>query len=586
MKKAVLWSTGVIFSVLYLSARRSAACAVIVAVLPILRSSLSSLLLAYVVVKDYRILGKRRLVASNHTKTGIIMVVRHPTLSRSPEEMQPRRSSHRERMSEGSEEENMSASGEWTCRADDEDGKNEDDKEEPVTALSQGVTSVAVKCGVSLSILGGWSPRRYAQLFGRFRIEELAQRDVTSVPAGSSRTTTATSEVGQAEQMALEETSFRHFGRFVAPNRLVPFENDCFKGVMLLMVRTADMASAHARREGARSLTNIDTGADFAESERGEHGHGLRGDRGARKIDVNFGDCDWPAVAEAHLARHPKRLFEVQIQGCFKVEPRGILYVGAELPRRLRLGAVPAATVKICMSLIKARLPDLHWSLGKKERLTACITTKTCAAPRGNGGLSDDSNTSGDLTDLELPHVAFPLYRAMDRIICTEGDSGAGGKGSCIQDEKYKGEPEHHDIAPRLGTEFPEDDAAVRVRRGGQAPDVPFRVGPTYSFSYHNPWTDFSTWTVKGMPTGPLRLTDFIGNLPIAMVVYDVYGDDAGITHQYDQVSREGRHNRGSCGSGGKNSDSSTAHRQNKKNYYLNMLLGFDLDLSGADLLF
>ena len=48
----------------------------------------------------------------------------------------------------------------------------------------------------------------------------------------------------------------------------------------------------------------------------------------------------------------------------------------------------------------------------------------------------------------------MPLYRAMDRVVCTP----EGG------------------TPPVMGQEPPESDEAMRARRSGKSPDVPFEV--------------------------------------------------------------------------------------------------------------
>lgn len=48
----------------------------------------------------------------------------------------------------------------------------------------------------------------------------------------------------------------------------------------------------------------------------------------------------------------------------------------------------------------------------------------------------------------------MPLYRAMDRVVCTPAS----------------------EVPPALGHEPPEPDAAMRARRSGKSPDVPFEV--------------------------------------------------------------------------------------------------------------
>jgi hypothetical protein len=107
--------------------------------------------------------------------------------------------------------------------------------------------------------LGGWSPSTYLARFGRFQV--------------------------------LEQPS----GRLLAPNTAEPisFENACFVGKMLVLVRTSPEDETHG----------------------------------------------------PYFAGKP-RLFEMQIQGCFKQKPKGLLYMGNELPTpHLRLGMVLNATV-------------------------------------------------------------------------------------------------------------------------------------------------------------------------------------------------------------------------------------------------
>lgn len=59
------------------------------------------------------------------------------------------------------------------------------------------------------------------------------------------------------------------------------------------------------------------------------------------------------------------KLVEFQIQGKFKQKPKGILYMGVELPGPpLRLGLVMGTTVKLCLGFASGRIMNLHWSLG------------------------------------------------------------------------------------------------------------------------------------------------------------------------------------------------------------------------------
>jgi hypothetical protein len=60
----------------------------------------------------------------------------------------------------------------------------------------------------------------------------------------------------------------------------------------------------------------------------------------------------------------------------------------------------------------------------------------------------------------------MPLYRAMDRVVCTP----AG------------------DTPPSLGREPPESDDAMRARRSGKSPDVPFEVTGDKRTGTHWTW--------------------------------------------------------------------------------------------------
>ena len=169
---------------------------------------------------------------------------------------------------------------------------------------------------VPSSGLGGWSPAEYLARFGRFQV--------------------------------VEQPS----GRILAPNCKegpIPFENDYFKGKMLILLRTSPADETY--------------GAYFAGS---------------------------------------ARLFEMQIQGKFKQLPSATLYMGAELPVPvLKLGMVLSATVKMCMSFAKSRIADLHWGLGDRAAK---------APPASGGGGGGGGCRLEDLDpSAEAPHMVMPL---------------------------------------------------------------------------------------------------------------------------------------------------------------------------------
>jgi hypothetical protein len=78
----------------------------------------------------------------------------------------------------------------------------------------------------------------------------------------------------------------------------------------------------------------------------------------------------------------------------------------------------------------------------------------------------------------ELPHLTFPLFRVMDRVIVTP----PGGE------------------LPELGRELVEEEQQRKDRRAGKGEHTNFKEGFTYTFSFHSMYTDFSRWAIVNFP--------------------------------------------------------------------------------------
>lgn len=101
----------------------------------------------------------------------------------------------------------------------------------------------------------------------------------------------------------------------------------------------------------------------------------------------------------------------------------------------------------------------------------------------------------------ELPHLCFPLYRTMDRVVVTPPG----------------------ETPPTLGSELPESDAERNARRSSKTPNLDFQLGYTYSFSFHSMYIDFANWAVANVPGyKAIDLKTFVGNQSVNVVVYEI----------------------------------------------------------------
>lgn len=178
-----------------------------------------------------------------------------------------------------------------------------------------------------------------------------------------------------------------------------------------------------------------------------------------------------------------KRKFEIQVQVRFKELPKGVVMMGGELSEKLVLGIVTRTLLSMIMKFGSKLINNMNFGFGED------------ATPDGN---------------YENPFICFPMYRAMDRVVITP-----------------EGEP-----VPNLGRELPEDDKTRSARRSGKSPDIVYEIGPTYSFSFHSMYIDFTHWAVCNVSGyKDIGLETFLGKLAAHIVVYD-----------FDKNASNGRH--------------------------------------------
>nr|CCA18149.1 conserved hypothetical protein [Albugo laibachii Nc14] len=176
----------------------------------------------------------------------------------------------------------------------------------------------------------------------------------------------------------------------------------------------------------------------------------------------------------AHLFRGRRRMFWIQVQGKFKKEPRGAVFLGGELPSRISLGILTKSVALMVLGIIKKLVGKIHYSFG-------------------------------DSKDQELPHVAFPLYQTVDQFICT---------------------PEGQ-VAPQLGVEdIQETEQARKLRKSVLVGQEAFQVGPTYTFHFHTMYVDLLHWKTVNIPgINDMKLSTFFDSSPLRLVAYDVEFD-------------------------------------------------------------
>jgi hypothetical protein len=228
----------------------------------------------------------------------------------------------------------------------------------------------------------------------------------------------------------------------------------------------------------------------------------IRPTPGSENVDLKRGQAIWPNSDEPVEfeneffvgrvlfmmktdPRHPKwhqlfmgrrRLFWFQLQGQFKRQPKGTVYIGGEVPRKMNLGVFSSAMCRVILGVINVLTKGLHYGLG--EMYPQDVSAKD---------------------EEELPHLCFPLHSSVDEFICTP----AG------------------EIPPTLGQDTFGESRADKAARKSLRDPYQFNVRDTYTFSFFSYFLDFENWSVVNIPGMPnMPLEKFWDDMPLRIVAY------------------------------------------------------------------
>ena len=177
-------------------------------------------------------------------------------------------------------------------------------------------------------------------------------------------------------------------------------------------------------------------------------------------------------AAAVDYLRGKQRRFEFQFQCKLKKIPTGRLYFACELEESIKLGMLQRAFVGAAMAFVKSKNPFFHYSIT---------------------GSAD-----------EPPHMAFPFFSGMDRVVAT---------------------PPGED-PPLLGRPIEESVESQKNRAKGNIP-FEWNLEDTYTFALWSAYCDFSMWKVLNLPgIRPFDLQSVLGRQPIQITVYEMDGND------------------------------------------------------------
>lgn len=141
-------------------------------------------------------------------------------------------------------------------------------------------------------------------------------------------------------------------------------------------------------------------------------------------------------------------LWELQIQGKFRRQIKGPVYLAMELPQNEKYKVTPPMklVIKACLQLMKSMgHKDVHMSFG------------------GNG---------------EVPHIGAPAFHSFDRVVVTPPG----------------------ETPPKLGVHLERMPSDTQRRKNFFKVDMKIDVGSTYTFSMKNKRFNPLSWKVVGVP--------------------------------------------------------------------------------------
>ncbi|KDO20488.1 hypothetical protein SPRG_14006 [Saprolegnia parasitica CBS 223.65] len=175
------------------------------------------------------------------------------------------------------------------------------------------------------------------------------------------------------------------------------------------------------------------------------------------------GDPRWDPLFEGK-----QRRVWVMVQGQFKREPKGTVYLAGELPRTMVLSMWTKAWAGMIIASVKTLIGKLHFSFGD---------------------------------DIESPHVALPLYQSADQLVATPLE----------------------DVPPKLGMDsWGESPADQKARKATPVGDEVFRTDRIYSFQFHTMYVDLPSWNLVNLPgIHDVGLQHFFGDMSLRLSMYE-----------------------------------------------------------------
>ena len=172
-----------------------------------------------------------------------------------------------------------------------------------------------------------------------------------------------------------------------------------------------------------------------------------------------------------------RRKFELQLQITLKETPRGIIYIGGMVPFKMQLGILTKSLSHTMLSILNKLSPILQSSFGKNF---------------------------DDPSQVELPHISFPLWSEADRLVITKPNQKP----------------------PVIGQEIEESSLSHKKRRK-QKVNLPGEVkaGDTITFSIRSMYLDIVEWKICNLPfMKDFDLNVFWNNMPLQLSIYDLKG--------------------------------------------------------------
>jgi Protein of unknown function (DUF1769) len=256
--------------------------------------------------------------------------------------------------------------------------------------------------------------------------------------------------------------------RRIVPNSNEPFvlDNECFTGTVMLLVRTPD----------ADQPTHL------------LHLPSIRHNHDNDAFNVPLGPTQQNV---SQYFRGKKRRFEFQFQIRLKRVPTGALFLGCELERSVKVGALTKGLVNLLLAMVRRINPGFHYSWG-----TA-----------GDHGNLNSSSSSLALTEqiqkgeYEKTHLSFPVEASMDRIVITRPG----------------------ETPPVLGQELYESAESVKRRRKMGAGSVDWNTEDTFTMCLWSAYADWIKWKSFNVPgVSPFSLCRVTGAQPIYLSVYEI----------------------------------------------------------------